>query len=642
MTARQPWVFVLPGLPRGRGGRASERPRQGLGALLGLLALMLASQLCGAPFARFVDFTQPDGTRIKLWGEGDEFSAVFETQDGYTVIFDPAAKAYAYASLSADGNTLVATPLQVGAGDPLSLGLTTHLRLNPTAATALAAEKYALWDQGLEVSRRWAELKALRRTTSKLATDTGPALAPPSSTTTGSRVGLCLLIDFDDDPATVPRADIVDYCNGDAYTGYGNNGSVKKYFQDVSNNLLTYTNVVTIYIRIPNSLHAKSYYNDTSKNCGVQGNLLIRDAIAIMKALPNYASEILPTFSTLTVDGSNNILACNVFYAGTNGGAWNYGLWPHSWSLYSVGAQELSAGGKNVYRYQITDIGSSLALGTFCHENGHMLCGFPDLYDYTVPRDSAGGAGVFCLMGYGGYDYNPVQPCAYLKRAAGWATVTELTSASALTASLTASAGANFNHFYRYQKPGVTTEYYLFENRQNAGRDADLPAAGIAAWHIDELGDRDNQSMVPNSSHLNYECTLVQADNLWHFQNNTGYGDSQDLYYLGNAATAYTNQLTDSTSPAAHWWDGTLSALNAHDFSASADTMTFVIGVLDPGNPTDFAAVSASTSQINISWTRNPANNNVMVAWNTTASFGTPAAAPSSTTAAAQVSPTAA
>ena len=40
------------------------------------------------------------------------------------------------------------------------------------------------------------------------------------------------------------------------------------------------------------------------------------------------------------------------------------------------------AGGKKVYKYQITNIGSSLALGTFCHENGHMLCGFPDIYDY--------------------------------------------------------------------------------------------------------------------------------------------------------------------------------------------------------------------------------------------------------------------
>ena len=51
--------------------------------------------------------------------------------------------------------------------------------------------------------------------------------------------------------ATVPQAEIFNYCNGDNYTDNGNNGSVKKYFQDVSANLLTYSNVVTIYLRAP-------------------------------------------------------------------------------------------------------------------------------------------------------------------------------------------------------------------------------------------------------------------------------------------------------------------------------------------------------------------------------------------------------
>jgi len=52
------------------------------------------------------------------------------------------------------------------------------------------------------------------------------------------------------------------------------------------------------------------------------------------------------------------------------------------------------------------------------------------------------------------------------------------------------SATSGYNTFYRYQKPGVSTEYYLFENRQKTGRDSGLPAAGIAIWHVDELGDR--------------------------------------------------------------------------------------------------------------------------------------------------------
>ena len=65
-----------------------------------------------------------------------------------------------------------------------------------------------------------------------------------------------------------------------------------------------------------------------------------------------------------------------------------------------------------------------------------MLCGYPDLYDYDY--DSIGGAGYFCLMGYGGFGDNPAQIDAYLKRASGWATTTELDASSSLIGTVTA------------------------------------------------------------------------------------------------------------------------------------------------------------------------------------------------------------
>lgn len=531
-----------------------------------------------APFAETLSFRQPDGTGIELWGEGNEFYAVFETLDGYAVVFDPDSRAYHYARLSPDGTELWSTGVWVGQGNPQALGLTKHLRISPDAVRRQVARRFAEWDREMEVSVRWNALKASVRAFEG-ARAAGVELGPPSFQTVGLKVGLTLLVDFDDSPATIPRDDVEAYCNGDNYGAYGNNGSVKEYFYDVSNGKLVYSNVVTLYVRIPNTLHPKSYYTDTTQDCGRQGNYLIRDALNILKALPNYATEILPLFDALTVDGNNRVVACNVFYAGGNGGVWSKGLWPHSWSLYTVGEQSLSAGGKKIYRYQITNIGSTLSLGTFCHENGHMLCGFPDIYDYDY--DSAGGAGRFCLMNSGASGGNPAQVCAYLKRAAGWATTTEFGSNSVLTAVLTAPPGTNFNHFYRYAKPGVPTEYFLLENRQRTGRDAGIPASGIAVWHIDERGDKDNQSLITNTVHANYEVTLVQADNEWHFQRDLNSGDSRDLYYLGNAAPAYLNRFTDATAPAAHWWDGTPSGLKLRTFSASGPTMT--VSVDGPG-----------------------------------------------------------
>ena len=81
-----------------------------------------------------------------------------------------------------------------------------------------------------------------------------------------------------------------------------------------------------------------------------------------------------------------------------------------------------------------------------------------------------------------------------------------------------------------------------------------------------------------NTTHANYEVTLVQADNLWHFQNNVNAGDSRDLYYAGNTAGGYANQFTDTTAPSARWWDGSLSGLVSPTSAPARPTMTFRVG----------------------------------------------------------------
>jgi len=551
---------------------------RGISCFFLLLVVTLFTGVHAAPYGPQgmpIEWQQPTGEKVDLRVFGDEHYACTETLDGYTVVCDRPTKTYYYAALSADGNSFVATAMAAGTGDPQTLGLAPHLRIAPAAAASIAKERHDRWELGMQTAARWQALKAQRSATEQAIAANGPQFAPPSTTTTGTKVGLTLLIDFDDDQQTVPQANIDDFCNGSNYTGYGNNGSVKQYYLDNSNNLLNYTNVVTAYVRIPNSKHPKSYYNDINKDCGAQANLLIKDAIDILKASSQYPG-LVSSLNSLTVDSGNNAVAFNVFYAGGNGGTWTYGLWPHAWSLYNVGPQTLT-GALKVNKYQITNIGNSLELGTFCHENGHMLCGYPDLYDYQY--DSKGGAGDFCLMDYGGHGHNPSLICAYLKYASGWSTLTDVTSATSLNTTLTATPGApGYNHFCRFQKPGVPTEYFLFENRQQSGRDAGLPASGIAVWHVDELGERDNQSLIPNSSHLNYELTLVQADNKWDFENNTNSGDALDLYFSGNNAS-----LTDITSPNAHWWNGSYSGLNANSIGTSGATMNLLFGVgLDP------------------------------------------------------------
>jgi hypothetical protein len=159
-----------------------------------------------------------------------------------------------------------------------------------------------------------------------------------------------------------------------------------------------------------------------------------------------------------------------------------------------------------------------------------------------------------------------------------------LGSSSVLTATVSASAGTNFNHFYRYQKPGVSTEYFLVECRYQASA-ADFWGSGALIWHIDELGNNSTVNLNTNSSHHNYEATVVQADNRWDLELDSNDGDGDDLYFNGNPMPLYNNTFSDSTQPAAHWWDGSASGVVFKNFSVSAATMSFAIGNTRNTNP---------------------------------------------------------
>ena len=574
-------------------------------ALLGCALAFTCWECAGSRFARELRFTQPDGTVLRLWSEGDPFHAVTETLDGYTVVFVPESRAYFYARAAADRTALESTGVMVGQADPVVAGLSKHERIDAHALALKASSMRTAWEKSVQLRERWADLKAGSPDAK------GPSPAPPGFQTVGTKCGLTILIDFEAERGTISRDEVIEFLNGDNYTGFGNNGSVKQYYADNSNGRLTFTNVVTPYITIPTSLHPRNYYNDPTKDCGIQGQLLVRDALNVMKTLPNFTNDFLPLLQSVTFDTQNYAVSANFYVAGNDSGVWGQGIWGHSWAMSSyLGVQTLWPGGKMVNRYQLSPMASALALYIFCHENGHMMCGFPDLYDYGF--DSIGGAGTLCMMDYPTSETNPSQFCAYLKTAAGWATVTDLPWGTNLVASLS-SAGTNFNRFYRIRKSG--TEYFLLENRQPTGHDAETGIGGIAIWHIDEAGNKDDQSLATNSTHLNYEVTLEQADNRWDLNYARNLGHSEDCYYLGNPAPGYANAFSDLTFPGAQWWDGRRSGLRVSDFSTNGETITFQAQNAYPPpilfDPTDVTVYEgqratfsfrANTTALNIQW----------------------------------------
>ncbi len=496
-----------------------------------------------------VDIRQPDGSIIQARVWGDEFYRVVESMDGYTLVRDPASRQACYAELSADGSELVSTGVRAGELLPEDIQIEPHVRIRNEAVRARLAAA-----QDRFAARQSGPRSGLQ----------GAPATPPS---TGQVRGICLLVDFSDEPQQIPPADVNDYCNKKGYNASGNNGSVRDYFYDVSDGHLTYTNYVPpVYYRARNP---KSYYDDPQAQEGTRARGLVLEALVWLEAQGF-------DFSRYDSNGDGIIDAINCFYAGRRTG--DGGLWPHSWTV------TFAADGVSSYRYQISDMGTNLQLATFCHENGHLVCDWPDLYDRDWNGSSYDSAGIgdYCLMCYGSrFKWNPSEPCAYLKDIAGWATVTTLATPQT---GLTAEAGKN--SFFKFQHPKLSNEFYIVEVRHQSGRDLLLPDSGLAIWHVDEYGNNDNQQMTPES---HYMVTLVQADAKWDMENNHNSGDATDLFDANSV-----DQCTPFSDPSTNWWAGGHSAMGISRISKSGTTMSFDF-VLDESPPVGLEGVFGIT-----------------------------------------------
>jgi M6 family metalloprotease-like protein/uncharacterized repeat protein (TIGR02543 family) len=599
--------------------------RVGRGFRLTLLAVFASISFfvapgVGAPMDGYLsEFTQPDGTIVRLKFFGDEFYARTETVDGYTVIFDLPTRTFFYADLTPDKNEFISTGKAVGKVNPDTLGLSKSLKINPASRAAKARTRYEAFESVLKQEERWKAVKAANRkyrefkkqvkeqektgkkgfvvpmgtlfpdseipSLPSLASsaegdggetgDTPISPAPPSFELTGNVVGLTVVVDFSDVPAgAITQADIDDYCNKPGYNGFSNGGSIYDYFYKQSAGQLRYNNNVTYYVRVP---QPKTYYNDPAVDIGMCGNRLLNDALNVLIANGYDFSGL----TTKLESGKTRVRACNVFFAGNASPVNTGGLWPHRWALYNTGEKSIG-GGVTVWDYQITSIGTSLAIGTFCHENGHMLLGYPDFYDYGYDSE---GMGNYSLMAAGNHttQQNPANIHGYLKWHSGWVDAIELYGA----ATQNCSARVDFDTIYKYTNPLKAAEYFMIENRSKAGWEANsaVPDSGLLITHNDEGGNKDYQAMT-EAQH--YETSVEQADGAFDLEFDRDRGDSSDLFHSGG--TGPKTSFDDTTLPNAKWWagadgtfaSGTNSGLNIHDISAAGETMTFIFGAGTP------------------------------------------------------------
>ena len=256
-------------------------------------------------------------------------------------------------------------------------------------------------------------------------------------------------------------------------------GSVTEYYAEVSNNLISLTGEVVGPFRMPRKMseYANGAYGrgDATPN----SRTMAADALALANASID--------FKPYDNDGNGYVDAFIVVHAGTGGE--QSGNKSDIWSIKSYLPSETAVDGVKVFGF--LTIPEDANIGVCAHELGHLLFEWPDLYDI----DSAGdpnnigvvseGIGNWCLMAGGTWGFlpgnaqgtTPCHPSAWCKANQGWVNTIRETENRSLTLR-DVKTTREIHRLWSYGDAN-SREYFLIENRQQAGFDRSLPGPGL-------------------------------------------------------------------------------------------------------------------------------------------------------------------
>lgn len=346
-------------------------------------------------------------------------------------------------------------------------------------------------------------------------------------------------------------------------TGVVSTGSVTEYYTEVTGGLVQIAGEVVGPFTMPQTLewYANGNFGIGKPTGDPRAQFLAADAAK--------AADASVDFGPYDNDGNGYVDAFIVVHAGSGGEETGDSgdIWSHKWVL----EEEYQADAAKIYGY--LTIPEDAKLGVSAHELGHLLFGFPDLYDID---GSSEGIGNWCLMAAGSWNGGgdtPAHPSAWCKVKQGWASLTNVTS----TETLTIEDVKNSRTVYRLWTDGAdSTESFLLENRQQSGYDADLPGAGLLVWHVDDAKE-------DNSDESHYLVGLLQADGARDLEQASNRGDGGDQYpgYDDN------RKLDAESTPSSQSYAGQDSGVFVTDISDPGVTMTASVGVTVGAEPPD-------------------------------------------------------
>jgi len=482
-------------------------------------------------------FPQKNGKDVQLRVYGDEFYARYETMDGYTIIYDTDKELYCFATLAKGVLVSSGAPMF----KPIPREIVRHLQEDKKVRNKKFDEKY----QTMRPQK-----SPPPGVSATLGRNNG--LLPGTQLSRETKVkGLTILIDFQDVKTQITKADVDALLNGDNFNAHGNSCSVKQYYNLLSSNRIEYTNEVVGPVTLGKN---RAHYINTP---------------CMKEALDLAISQFKVDLRQFDCKNRGVVDAVNFLYAGET--LYEEWLWPHNHSM------AYSHNGMRTNLYTIQSLGRKpvdMKIGTFCHEAGHLICRFPDLYDYGSrdgDSDPSAGMGYFCLMASGSHlnhGRSPAPISGYLRNLAGWADNEIILN----NPGKYQTKHGDYNTVHKYLVNNKPNEYFIIENRTRLGLDLHCKSSGLSVNHCDTLGSNEWQG---GTADKHYQCALIQADGSRNLENNRNQGDEDDLFKQKRGLI-----LSRDTIPSSRAWGGMESGLKIYNITEPGEVIFF-----ETGNP---------------------------------------------------------
>lgn len=508
---------------------------------------------------------QADGTTLILCIHGDEHTNYTTTDDGFPILLNPTSGNYEYATLRQG------TPCASGitAADA-SLRSDRDRRFLSTVDKTTMASALRKRRLGLSALNEKADLRKTRRNPRRTLVNNFPH--------TGEQRSLVILMEFNDKRFTSmahPQQYYADAMNQPGFTAAnGANGSVRDFFLASSAGRFRPTFDVYGPVRINYGQHdAGQGTYDTEVNMGT----------FVKAAIEGLDDQI--DFSQYDHDGDGYVDNVYIYYAGVGSADSRDAetIWPHAYDMQGWGIDVTTNDGVKIGSYTCSNevdgyrSGNLTAgIGTFVHEFGHCL-GLADHYD-TSNSWAKYTPDCWDTMASGSYNNDGNTPPLYSsfeRCELGWLEPEDLT-AEADTVNRLPNLGDS-NKAYLIRVPGVDSEYFLLENRQQKGWDAYLPASGLLVWHIDDDPEVWAKSEV-NNTPAHQHVDIVEAN---------GKQSGNTFYYKGVPFPG-ANHVT---SHAFVSWDGD-PLLDIDSIAVADSVVTFCVAGVETGIVQPFGSMT--------------------------------------------------